>query len=379
MASRRLHNQDAIRLRKDIPMMDDPPLPNGSIRHWSEFYVARTHHKNRDFSQGFVPVTCGGCGLKRPVRIECVRRKNYDGRCPKCRLKKYTSDVILPIGSIIHITELEGNRVPVTCVKCLEDGRPNAKRMRSRNVLSLRGYTGYCHDCGNGTRRGNEEHPSGTVIHWSERETGVPINKAKVAFTCHGCNQKSFTDTKTVLRTDWSGLCLECRLLHGAHNRKSYERELPSGSKVLNMRAPADVNKLGVKCGLCGEVNFFTKKMIRYPDFLGYCRNHKRHEIALLLQNKTQQRETTIRRGRKPGTLGFNHAAFPSEVNTFILDLWKQQQSILAITRDAVASKFQARGERISGETIRDRLRTCGITEKWPVYRESVLRKAGQI
>jgi hypothetical protein len=79
-------------------------------------------------------------------------------------------------------------------------------------------------------------------------------------------------------------------------------------------------------------------------------------------------------RGRKPGTFGFDHDGFPIEVNSFILELRRQGYSIAEISRDAVAEKFQAKGEMIRGRDVTARLRICGITESWPIYRERIIQ-----
>lgn len=262
----------------------DKTLPSGPVIHWPELYAERRHHKNREFTQRFVPVTCGGCLKKRPIRIEYVRQSTYDGRCPKCRRKKYSGDITLHTGSVVHADEMQGSHVPVTCARCVELGNPNPKQLACRSLLSRPDYTGYCFNCAHGERTGDEMHLSGAIIHWSERESGVPKRMAKIAFTCCGCKQKGFTDAKTLLKENWAGLCSECRSRRGSHNRKSYEGERPLG-RVLNERHPEDVNKIGVQCKLCGQINFFTKKMIYDPDFLGCCRTHGRLEIAMALQN----------------------------------------------------------------------------------------------
>jgi hypothetical protein len=83
------------------------------------------------------------------------------------------------------------------------------------------------------------------------------------------------------------------------------------------------------------------------------------------------------RRGRKPGTFGFDHNRFPIEVNNFILEIWEQHHLVSRISREAVAEKFQASGENIQGRDVTARLKICGIIENWPEYRERVIQ--GQI
>lgn len=267
----------------------DVTLPNGSVCHWSGQYSVRTQHARRSFLQWFVPVTCGGCSSRRPVRIEYVRRAGYDGRCQKCRLKKHLGDVVLATGSVIHASERRGSRVPVTCALCVENGNPRPKRLLSVSCLSIPSYTGYCHDCANGKREGDEEHRSGAVIHWSERD-GAPITKhSKVAFTCRECRGKDFTDTKTVQRETWLGLCDECYDRAPAHNRKAGDVELATGSVIhYDRRHPDTRERIEVECGLCHEPNYFWKGSIRQADFTGYCPKHKSGEIVALLLAKAQ-------------------------------------------------------------------------------------------
>ncbi len=280
------------------------------------------------------------------------------------------------------------NRVPFTCGGCgRESSVPAASKSRPT-------WAGLCVPC---VRRrfsrkftADEMHPSGTVIHFAEREGG---NLNRVAITCHRCSRKSFNWFSWVKDPRWRGLCNACTSELGKESPQKVvqDEKLPSGS-TIHWSGRGD-KYVPVTCALGShrwDCSLNVIRTLRYKykrqgqAWPGYCPTHRRNTAALtaLLIEQAQQRAFsatagTQKRGRKSGTHGFDHAGFLTEVNAFIFEMWNQYKSFRTITREAVAAKFQAKGEQLSGTSIKNRLRICGITTAWPVYCETILRAAG--
>jgi hypothetical protein len=228
--------------------------PWRSIVHWPELYTNRVHYESRTELETYVPVTCGNCRVKRPTRVvrglsadllsadslSSRKGKVFTGLCRVCTnlLREYshktdtTEDEKIPSGSIIHWTERERSRgVPVTCGRC------GKKRfMLSPNPKVV---TGLCDPCSRRKHVSDERLPSGSVVHWSERD---PDNPSRTMITCGGCGLKRYAFPNE------TGLCFPC-----SRPRRSDDCKLPSGSIIhFSERALGERKRAMVTCGQCG-------------------------------------------------------------------------------------------------------------------------------
>ncbi len=125
----------------------------------------------------------------------------------------------------------------------------------------------------------------------------------------------------------------------------------------------------------------------------GYCLKHYRDPASLysLLVSRTQKHNLQStnravdgctekrRRGRQLGDKILDDVQAVSDINNFIVEVWREVKVLDDITLPAVASKFHLRGERISAKAIKRRLERAHITESWSEYRFSLLRRRGEL
>jgi hypothetical protein len=144
-------------------------------------------------------------------------------------------------------------------------------------------------------RFGDELHPSGSLIHWSERD---PKNVRRVAFTCRGCKEKAFVWAIEASKDNWCGLCRKCFLREGNYRKAKRDVTAPSGSVVLfSQTDPTEPDKVTVVCGLCGERRKHPRASIlvmlrrKGSDWTGYCQRHYYNagEMLALMQKKVGQ------------------------------------------------------------------------------------------
>lgn len=106
----------------------------------------------------------------------------------------------LPTGSVVHWSERDSaGRVKVTCGSCGQ-----ARFVKALNVS--RELTGYCRACSKPRLTGDEVLPTGSVIHWSEREPG---GSRGLPVTCGSCGQKRLV-RGNITRANFSGFCRDC-------------------------------------------------------------------------------------------------------------------------------------------------------------------------
>jgi hypothetical protein len=106
-------------------------------------------------------------------------------------------------------------------------------------------------DGGARRRTGDEIHPSGTIVHWDERQP-----PQGVAITCHHCGRKRFTHCTNVRSEKWSGLCHECLQAGRRLNKYPANGELPTGSFVHwdePVLVADDGRHAWVTCGICRQ------------------------------------------------------------------------------------------------------------------------------
>jgi hypothetical protein len=329
------------------------------------------------------PVICSSCHKTRHVQVPANGYKT--GLCRNCFLTKVRpfkprqEDEVLASGAIIHWSERKGRNVPVTC------GGPcrTKRRVFIPGGKARQAWDGRCKMCPRPVPAkaivDDEVLSSGSIYHWSEREG------SKVPVTCGVCASKRIVKARSLVdrQKPRAGYHLKCAIqqLPPQTKTKLKDEVLPSGAVIRwsERRNIGQRVEVPVVC-ICGAVNVYNRQSLK-PGVSGRCSNHTIAEIASMLFCKAQAEAVTAKRlpGRKPGIYGFDHDVFPGEVNKYILELWGQHGSFRAISREAVASRFQAQGEMINGKNVVMRLKACGITEQWPSYCESVLRATGEI
>jgi len=322
-------------------------------------------------------------------------------------LRKVTSDYIHSSGAAIHPNDRvrcanhksgRQYKIAYTC----SDPQCGAKEYAFPSTFRKPHWSGLCKACvlqrGNPRKiTGDVPHPSGAIIHFDTRHSD---NYHQVLFTCANAegeiSHQNHTSISAVASTTWVGLCSDCRGKRGGQRKYVEDYSLPNGGCIFFSERTG--NLVPVSCVLCDnkkhwrKVGVVIEALNRYKrvgqSWTGYCTKHRVNGIAaveaMIRILKANQHETggvTVekRRGRKSGTLGFDHIVFIAEVDNFVLEAWKRLQSVQLITLEIVAAEFQSKGERISGNTVLKRLKICGFNEPWTVYREKVLKKLGKL
>jgi len=287
-------------------------------------------------------VTCGGCRGRRLLRIQGGNR--WLGKtlfCHQCTNPRRAGDEKLPSGSVIHWSERDGDKVAATCGGC-------GKKVFSSTFTSKTGYQNWCcHSCRVGKHTGDERHKSGTVIHWDMRPERDPWT---VSITCHRCGHNRFVKVQSIRSETWGGLCSPCVKEIGVpHPLKKYEdKQLLSGSVVLFSRRDEcqrkrELLEIWVRCGICGTDNLFRRRSVNKKDFEGYCpKKHTRAEIVRMYQAQTQNGSAHTEQ-RAPR---FDREQFVVRVRKFIVEVWREKgmKSPDKIYRKDVAQKFSLRG-----------------------------------
>lgn len=387
-------------------------LPNGAIVHWPEIYFTKM-----PYPAVWVPVTCpnpwgsGKCRGKRVVRVSRGLSKpeplttavlaqegcEFFGLCRECKKwENRPNQKVQETGSELLWQELNADGLPIVCGNC--DSR---WVLRYAAQVSRAGFTGHCRACANGMRRGDEEHPSGTIIHWDNRH---PEHISLIAITCHGCKNEDGKDRYAwhaeVTDDAWPGLCRDCSSLRPPHNKYLHDEELTLSKSVIHWgeRDPQNSQRVMVSCGLCRRAGKTTKRLMNVSAYrswkknkrAGHCKDHYTDPDALiaLLQGDTQSSngqadKKSVRRAQKL-----------SEVVSAIIAVWQdvrnpnlpREEQIELITQWRVARKLGIGDEADSmsaANQVGERLRRLEVRRLFPnaqsPYRglvESVIDKA---
>jgi transcription elongation factor Elf1 len=390
---------------KKTPKSEQELKPWRTIIHWPEIKHTYLTNVNKPYYQWRVPVTCGVCGKRRECRLYRVtevevlseenladpKRYKYTGICrDKGHARKYFEDQVLPSSSIIYWSRRAEGEVPIRCGKCRKERFVKEAGGHLSGKSLSEEYKGYCQACAKNERIGDQVHPSGATIHWSEREDSTKRRKQKVAITCHSCNQRCFKWVNSHLTSaDWMGLCSDCLSRRPSPKKFTHDERLPSGSVIhWSERALNNRNRIMVTCGLpnCGEKHLTHIQQTegnRSKNFTGFCTKHTLAEIALLLQNNLRhgsekKNDTTEkrRRGGQQGQQKFDRSMFLADTQKFTVEVWREKGVMDNVTSESVAQKLQIAGTTISGKGLVARLRACGIKEPWPQYRERIIEKS---
>jgi hypothetical protein len=228
--------------------------------------------------------------------------------------------------------------------------------------------------------------PSGSIVHWGERD---PENVNQVMVTCGRCQQKRMTTAaRGKYLKNWTGFCLKCK--DNPYNRKTYDEILPSGSIIhWGERDAGSFTRLMVTCGLCKRKRMtIVRRGKRRDAWTGFCKEHQGwaglSELVSKLSRSQNADLTSINqpkrsRGRQPGKKLLDEKQLLADVKTFIMQVWNESQSVRAITLKAVAAKFHLRGERIGEAGVKRRIERAGFAMAWPAFVESALRERGEL
>lgn len=161
--------------------VNDERLSTGSFIQWSE----RDPNNVRRAA-----VTCGKCGKKRFTKIPNGElRLRFTGFCEHCGHIKHPRNEKHSSGTIIHCPEWDSadkRKMAITCYNCGQKSRIWYSRINDPR------WSGLCHNCTrqheNPRKRMHDEVlPSGSIIHWSERDLN---NSRRVMVTCGACGHK---------------------------------------------------------------------------------------------------------------------------------------------------------------------------------------------
>jgi hypothetical protein len=221
-----------------------------------------------------VVVTCCKCKQARMTTIQ--RKPSWTGACRGCR--KYgrkAQDERLPSGSIIHWGQRDPNNYMRVMVTCGACHRKQMKLVQFRPR-----WTGKCKHCV--FRRQDEQQLlSGSIIHWGERD---PNDARLVMVTCGRCKQKRLTTPgRGKMLQKWSGFCLKCT---AAPRRYSSDETLPSGSIIhWGARNEGEDGRVPVTCFICKQTRMTTLPPgHRRQAWTGFCRSHTVAELAQQLR-----------------------------------------------------------------------------------------------
>lgn len=262
--------------------------------------------------------TCTGCGQVSAVTSSSMRRPSWSGLCVRCVRKhfsrKLSGDERHGSGTIIHWNEREPgklSKISITCYRCQKSSYLYHSWIKNPR------WSGLCHDCTNELGRrsprrrvGDQTLPSGSIIHWSERD------KKQVPVTCAlGCHR--WVASIDVVRT----------LL----------------SKYLRLNQ--------------GE----------WP---GYCPTHRRNVAALtaLLTKPSVKR----RRGRQAGSILIDVNKTLADIQKVLSTFKAQGMQRSSATANRVASTLHIGSDITGGDTLMRRVKKCGIKSNWTTLRDYV-------
>lgn len=323
-----------------------------------------------------VMVTCSLCKQRRFAKPKRRKLHSWLGICPQCigkHLQK-SQDEVLPSGSVIHWSERNSDDPRGAPVTC---GICGEKRLTT--VQRTPRWTGICRSCA-GRRRDNETLKSGSIIHWAERDLE---NKSRVLITCGKCEEKRFCAHGTISTRNFTGLCSTCvpySTRRGKVKPRSDEKLLSGSIIHWAERDPNNRARVMVTCGLCAHKRLTIPRHGKSKNkWTGFCGDHQRLLGLTDLAQRFKQSplnsdgEDRRARGRKLGTLGFEREEFVTKVKESILVQWSERRSMRSITAKAVAAMLHLGGPDTGADVLRKRLRKSQVTTEWPEFVESVI------
>lgn len=346
----------------------DKRLKTGSVIHWSEH------------AGGQVPVTCGDCGVKRPVNVGTVNRKNFTGLCRasfKAQLSTFlpkkptTTDYSRqPRGGNAKKTGIEHHRsnaridwddktdhhVAIYCANGDECVTPGEKVQVNQANITYEGWTGRCPACierdGLPLKlKGRHEFKSGAVADFDDRDE----TRKRAKITCPGGIHPRYIlleAISNIIRSDGSGLCSSCGL---STRKRPLEDETLRPSNSIIHWSESNKDSVPVTCGYCHLNRNASVKSIfdRQRDGRGYsglCQTHSISDLQMFYLSASNGQENGRAVGRpadrpedKEAELEQLRSRFESVILTLAAEL-----PVHKINRPAILSEYQKRGELLT-------------------------------
>jgi hypothetical protein len=236
--------------------------------------------------------------------VDITVKKGCNKRSLDVNAEKRTEDVRLPSGSIIHWSERDGKRVPVTCGRCQRKHLTSIPKGQAKQ-----GWPGICKGCGRKKKWDDEILATGSVIHWAEFDPSNRRHKRHWV-TCGKCREKRliYLPRTEILLGQYTGYCVECatpqRLI--PIKRISDEPHISGAIIHWSKRPQGNLKKVAFTCAGCSELSFAQCTTVRSPNWTGLCescrRNRKRISPRKFTQTVTHWSGTIIHGAeREPG------------------------------------------------------------------------------
>ena len=257
--------------------------PSGTLIYWAL----------RDSSRR-VQILCHGCKQRRFAWDASLRHVNSSGLCAEClkargSYKRHAQAEVHSTGALVLWGERFGppnsRKVFFLCADC--------KTRHSVSALApyRSDWTGLCPKCRrlrdriHGLLTSDENHPTGAIIHWGERQRNDQGNfDHLVPFTCATCNGKDIT-RREAIRGRWRGQCHECRRKRTHPCKRIEDERLNCGAEILWSKAIDQ--RVPVICSLSWCRNTWwisrcwAKLKRRDKEWTGYCPEHFKSQSAL--------------------------------------------------------------------------------------------------
>lgn len=273
-----------------------------------------------------------------------------------------------PEGSLINYDKFElvrgGYATLSLCGQCREEGRDDWKYRRG-----ISKWSGLCRPHAR-MRRGDVRHPSGAVVHRSERllEPGWRKRPMKVKFTCanreNGLHKGevylSSTEQDGKPRLEWQGLCSECQSLVPVHN-KITEDVIRGGVKICFSRA--DGQGIPVIYSVCQHTRVVPRERASVynsdPPIRGVCSECIRSPAALAERLAELARQSEVSSGSGPHSGHAKKRSVGRPRRTPETDRQKLA-TLLSRIHEAV-NQFKREGKRRGDTTANEVAKNLGI------------------
>jgi hypothetical protein len=321
--------------------LDRKAIARERSKKWRESRIEKGLCYKHNVLPGRIP-HCYVCRPNEPLRSPAVGEEiKVCLRCDRCgniyhaggrynyhplRLRKNYGIKEGPNGSLINYDKrkLEDEcKAFSICGECrIEDGCDDWTKGKYRNFS---GWSGICriHAMRARMRKGDVPHPSGAVVHRSQRilEPGWRKRPVKVKFTCANrkphphqsetyLSQTEYADGKP--RIEWRGLCSDCQSIFPIHNKIT--EDVVKGGVKLGFKEPDEQGRVLVTYLICKDTRWVSRERAASlntdPPKIGICPECRRNP-ARLIERSTEpavdERKDVNAEKKRPGPeKGFN-------------------------------------------------------------------------
>ncbi|HEX7318666.1 MAG TPA: hypothetical protein VF297_32455 [Pyrinomonadaceae bacterium] len=228
--------------------------------------------------------------------------------------------------------------------------------------------------------RGDEIHPSGSVIHWDERNPNDRYYG--IAVTCRQCKGKSFINKQSIRNSSWKGLCSECLSQPGALFKLSGDEWVPSGAIIhWNERDPDNPGRAQVTCSKCkANKEMMTVSSGNKLTSKFYCRECRSEERRSALAEAWSAKSRTgaasaTKRGvgrprRTPEADRQKLTTLLSRVHEEVTRLRSEGRQRSNVTANEVARYLGIGSHERGGTAMMQRATEWGLNSDWPTLRD---------